>query len=586
VGALWVAAHLWRGVDSRVLTSNPGDHTQFEWMLAHAARLFVHPENPFFSPSMNAPDGVNLMANTSTLGMTIPLAPVTLAWGPAVSFAVMLTLALWLTASAWYHVFSRHVVRSRLAAFVGAVVCGFSPAAVAHASGQPNLVAQFVIPFIVLTVLRLAGRPVVRGILLGLLVTYQVFINEEVLFFFAQGILVLVVAYALFDRERARREAARFGIGLGVALLVALPLLAYPLYFQFLGPQTYRGLPFPPSAYTQDVLSYVTYARQSIGGRVIGPALGPSPNEDNASFGWPLLALALGIAIGQWRRSVLVRAATVTGVVFAALSLGPYITVSGHVTHFPGPFRLLQHVPLVDLSQPGRFTLVVVPALGLLLARGVQWAIDLTPKLRTAGVRAWTPLWVLVLLGALVPVLPLPVPATSRPPVPSFISSGQWRSYVPAGHTIVTVPLAAYKAPEPLFWQAIEGLDFAIPRGYFLGPSGPGDSKALFGAPARPTSTKLFAVSVMPGEPKPYVGGDSPLGAVEYPSSPTDAVSHISEADRAEAVADLRYWRAAVVVLAPGPDEEQLWRATSELLGFQPKFVGGVWLWDVRKLVG
>jgi hypothetical protein len=333
------------------------------------------------------------------------------------------------------------------------------------------------------------------------------------------------------------------------------------------------------------VLSYVTYARQSVGGRVIGPALGPIQNEDNASFGWPLLALALGIAIGQWRRSALIRAATVTGVVFAALSLGPYISVSGHQTHFPGPFRLLQHVPLVDLSQPGRFTLVVVPALGLLLARGVQWAIDLTPKLRTAGVRAWTPLWVLVLLGALIPVLPLPVPAASRPPVPAFISSGQWRSYVPAGRTIATVPLAAYKSPEPLFWQAIEGLDFAIPRGYFLGPSGSGDSKALFGAPPRATATKLFAVSVMPGQPKPYVGGDTPLGSVEYPPNSDDA-SQVSAGDRAEAVADLRYWRAAVVLLGPGPDEEQLWRTTSALLGFQPKFVGGVWLWDVRKLVG
>jgi hypothetical protein len=498
----------------------------------------------------------------------------------------MLTLALWLTASAWYQVFSRHLVRSRVAAFVGAVVCGFSPAAVAHASGQPNLVAQFVIPFIVLTVLRLPGRPVVRGILLGVLVTYQVFINEEVLFFFAQGIAVLVLLYALFDRERARREAGRFARGLGVALLVALPLLAYPLYFQFLGPQAYRGLPFPPSSYPQDILSYVTYARQSIGGRVVVPALGPSPNEDNASFGWPLIALVLAITVVQWRRGALVRAASITAVVFALLSLGPEISVGGRHTHVPGPFRLLLHVPLVDLSQPGRFTLVVVPVVGMLLALGVQWAIDLTPKLRAAGARAWTPLWVLVVLGALVPVLPTPVPATSRPPVPAFIASGQWRSYVPAGRTIVTVPLAAYKSPEPLFWQAIEGLDFAIPRGYFLGPSGPHDDRALFGAPARTTATKLFAVSVLPGQPKPYVGGDSPLGSVEYPNPMDDTVTQVSDADKSAAVADLRYWRAAVVVLAPGPDEERLWRTTSELLGFQPNFVGGLWLWDVRKLVG
>ena len=59
-----------------------------------------------------------------------------------------------------------------------------------------------------------------------------------------------------------------------------------------------------------------------------------------------------------------------------------------------------------------------------------------------------------------------------------------------------------------------------------------------------------------------------------------------SDADRRAALADLKYWRAAVVVLAPEGNEELLWRTTSQLVGFQPKFVGGVWLWDVRGLVG
>jgi hypothetical protein len=585
LGALWVTFHLWRDVSDRVLASNPGDHTQFEWMLAHGARLFVHPENPFFSHSMNVPDGVNLMANTSALGLVLPLAPVTLIWGPAVAFAVMLTLALWLTAAAWYHVFSRHLVRSRFAAFVGGLVCGFAPALVAHASGQPNLVAQFAIPFIVLTVLRLPERPVARGILLGLLVTYQVFVNEEVLFFFTQGIAVFVLLCALFDPSRARRAARPFLVGLGVAALTALPLLAYPLYWQFLGPQRYHGLPFPPDSYTEDALAYFTYARESIGGRAPVPTLGPSPNEDNSSFGWPLLALVLAITVYLWRRGPLVRAGSITAVIFAALSLGPTISVGGRHSHYPGPFRLLLHVPLVDLSVPGRFTLVVIPVIGMLLALGVQQAIDATPRLRAAGLRGWTPLWVIVLLGAVIPMLPTPVPAVGRPPVPAFISSGQWRSYVPPGRTVVPVPLAAYKSPEPMFWQAVAGLDFAIPRGYFLGPTGPHNDQALFGAPFRPTATKLFAVSLLPGQPNPYVGGDSPLGAVVYPP-PTYVAAQVTEADRAAALADLRYWRAAIIVLAPIGNEELLWRTTSELVGFQPTFVGGVWLWDVRRLVG
>jgi hypothetical protein len=58
----------------------------------------------------------------------------------------------------------------------------------------------------------------------------------------------------------------------------------------------------------------------------------------------------------------------------------------------------------------------------------------------------------------------------------------------------------------------------------------------------------------------------------------------VTATDRRNAVADLRYWRAAVVILAPGRNEALLRRTTSELLGFQPTWVNGVWLWDVRKI--
>ncbi|GIH13066.1 glycosyl transferase [Rugosimonospora africana] len=588
LGALETTAHLWRDVSGRLLASNHGDHTLFEWMLARGALLVTHPENPFFTHRMNVPAGVNMMANTSALSMTIPLAPVTLIWGPVVAFAVMLTLALWLTALAWYYVFSRHLVESRFGAFVGAGLCGFAPAMVAHASGQPNLVAQFAIPFMALATLRLAGRPVRRGILLGLLITYQAFLNEEVLFLAGLAIGAFVVLYALFDRQRARREVRRFLIGLGVAALTGGVLLAYPVYWQFFGPHAYHGLPFPPGSYQLDAVAYVTYARESVGGRVAAPALGQSPNEDNASFGWPLVALAVVVTVYLWRRSALVRAGAVTALIFAVLSLGPKIEIGNHHTGVPGPYRLLLYVPLVDLSVPGRYAFAVIVVLGMLLALGIQRVLDLTSGSRRTRLH-WAPLWLIVLLGALIPVLPTPIPTVGRAPVPGFIASGQWRGYVPEGRTIVSVPLPAYRFPDPMLWQASTRLAYQIPRGYFLGPSGTTNRAARFGAPPRPTATKLYAVYLLPYQPSPYVGGDTPLGTVVKPRDPEAArarATTVTAADRRNALADLRYWRAAVVILAPGRNEALLSRTTSALLGFQPTWVNGVWLWDVRKIVG
>ena len=63
-----------------------------------------------------------------------------------------------------------------------------------------------------------------------------------------------------------------------------------------------------------------------------------------------------------------------------------------------------------------------------------------------------------------------------------------------------------------------------------------------------------------------------------------NAVS-LSPEDRDAARADLRYWRAAAVVLPPGDNAEQLRQVTTDLLGFPPVWVGRVWLWDVRPIV-
>jgi len=108
--ALYVTSSLWLNPDHGSAT-DPQDQAFFEWMLAHGARVISDGAYPFFSDRMNYPDGVNMMANTSVLAVSLPLAPVTLLFGPHVAFNVFLTLALSLTGISWYFVLSRQFVR-------------------------------------------------------------------------------------------------------------------------------------------------------------------------------------------------------------------------------------------------------------------------------------------------------------------------------------------------------------------------------------------------------------------------------------------------------------------------------------------
>ncbi|MGX6601380.1 hypothetical protein ACWKSP_04450 [Micromonosporaceae bacterium Da 78-11] len=172
------------------------DNTWFEWLLAHGAYSVPHLQNPLFSLRQNMPDGVNMMANTSALGVTLPLAPLTLLLGPKIVYVLWLAGACVATAATTYWALARHLVRSRGAAFVGAALAGFAPGVVHHANGRPNFVTNFLLPLLVVRVLTLGagGHRVRDGLVLAVLVTWQLFSSEELLLITAAASTVTIIA--------------------------------------------------------------------------------------------------------------------------------------------------------------------------------------------------------------------------------------------------------------------------------------------------------------------------------------------------------------------------------------------------------
>jgi len=306
-----------------------------------------------------------------------------------------------------------------------------------------------------------------------------------------------------------------------------------------------------------DIGSYLSYPTASIAGGPTG-SLGfyAHPAEENSFYGWPLLILAALLAAWLWRQ-VLVRAATAVALVFALLSLGPRLTLYGRNTGIPGPFLLVHRLPLMQSVVPVRFALMVVPALGVLLAVGLDRLLAIHRDGQPAGPRL---VWAAAFLGALAPLVPTPLPAVDTPRAPAFVSSGEWRRYVPPGRSVVVVPVPTYMHIDGQRWAASQHLDMPIAGGYFLGP-GPG-GRALYGAPPRPSATLLDEVAR------------------------TGRVPAVTDADRAALVTDLRYWRAAVMLLGDVPHADQLRATLTDLLGTPPRHTGGAWVWDVRGMVG
>lgn len=552
--AVGLYAGRWADPNHRYLPDSLQDQNQWEWFFAVTADNVAHLRDPFFTTLQGFPDGVNLMANTVMLGLTVPFAPVTLALGPAISLALVMTLGLAATATAWYTLIVRRVVRHRGAAFTGAALAAFAPPMVSHANAHPNFVVLFMIPLIIERALRLCtGTRVVRdGVVLGLMAVYQILLGEEPLLLASLGMVLFAGAYAAVRPRVARAAVRPLAKGLAIAAAVCLPLVALPLYWQFLGPQSYTRV-LHTDHMGNSPRALLSFAERSLvaGDKATADALSPNPTEQNAFYGWPLALLAFAIVVRLWERA-LVKALAFTAGAAALLSLGPRFQIPLTNMTVPGPWALLADKPLFESVIEGRVAMVCAPALGMLLAVAVERLVH-TPRLgrQFLGLTA--------VAAALIPILPAPLKSVERAQVPSFIVDGTWQGYVGKGETLVPIPLPDSGNAEALHWQTAAGLRFRLPGGYFNGPYGP-ERVGIYGASPRYTSSMLRDISFT---------GVAPV---------------IGKNWRAQARADFAYWHAGVLVLAPQQYQDRLRQAVDQLVGRPGKWVGGVWVWDLHDI--
>ncbi|MBK9476660.1 MAG: DivIVA domain-containing protein [Tetrasphaera sp.] len=529
------------------------DQQAFEWYYSVTAGNVLALDNPLFSDLQNFPAGVNLMANAAMLGLGVPLTPITALAGPSVTFVLLLWAGLGLTTFAWYRLFARRLGVGRAAAFVGGAVCGFAPGVISHANGHPNFVVGFLIPVIIdrtLAVHEARGRReiVIRSVVVGLLVAWQVLIGEEPLLLAAIGMACVGLVHAAHRRLSLVRLAPVFGIGAPVALAI----VGYPLWWQFNGPQSYREVWHPDAG--NDLASLWSTASMSWGSDIVTAGrLALNRTEENAFFGVGIWLVSVLVIVLLWRRRPLVRGLLAVIILATWLSLGMTVTWEKNPAGVPSLWAFLEDAPIVENILPTRFTLIVIPAFGALLALGVQ---EVLRRSQRAGVPLIGPVVAAVLVTvAVVQAIPTPLIVRPRESVPAFFADGLWRDYVEDGSVLV-VPPPTISDARALEWQAVARRGFPLVGGYFVGPDGSGTGQGTYGAPATPLTTWLAEIA---GDRQ----GRTP-----------------SETQRAELLAELEKARVDVVVLPPRPEADALRVSLDALLGPATE-VGGVEVWDL-----
>lgn len=426
------------------------DPASYVWSLWWVAHQITHLGNPWFTPRLAAPAGVQLGYDTLMPLLGLLMLPVTLLAGPAVSYNLLVVV---LPGAACYALY--RVARLWLPSGVGAVAAGALFGLSTMVAFQDwfhlNIAAGTVfLPLALEASVRLRRRPgIPRALRAGVVLGLAVLVNQESAVMAAMLIILALVPWLAGRPSLGRLRDC--GVAALAALAVASPQIAAMVWQSGSGgatapasqlPAWYRrfgaGLPtlFSPSPRLR------SWGFGSLAGGFHFPL-----TEGVPAFGVTLTVLALAGLVISWRR----RSARWLALLWlgsAALAMGSALKI-GTTSYLPaavtlGGFRLSGVMPFTWLVQvPGlsafreadRFTLLGLVPAALLGGSTLGWlATRARPLLaREAGIRTRAGLAGVLLLIA--------VPGAALEA--GWPGGGPVRQSIPASRPALDGPIAA-----------------------------------------------------------------------------------------------------------------------------------------------
>jgi len=438
---------------THIIASDQVDSSAFIWLLGWWPHALLHGLNPFVTHAMFYPEGFNLTWADPMPAPSILLSPVTLTFGPTVTWNVIQLAAPAL--SAWtMFLLCRHVTGRLAPSLVGGYLFGFSGYMLHNLTGAPELTLVALLPVLVLLVLkRLNGTLAAKGFVIAatLTLTAQYLTSTEVLATATVfGALALVFAFLLFaERRPALLSMTRL---LALSYLITIVLVSPFLFFFFFGHQYPPGLTFFPA----DLNSFL------LPPRLVALAPGhPLVGAGTESYlGAPLVALVL-LVLWQRRRA---RGVGLLGLCLLAAfvcSLGASLLVRGHFTGILLPWDLLGRLPVLRYAIPVRLSLYI------LLPAALLAAIALVRTSSEARSRLHGARWGLALL-AILSIVPDVGSSAWNTAIhdPPLFQRASLRPYLDGDDHVLTVP--AWGENER--WVADAGFPFALADGYLGNP--------------------------------------------------------------------------------------------------------------------
>lgn len=454
------------------------------WSLRWWPYAIAHGLNPLYTHALLAPAGHSLAWVTTVPPLAVLAAPLTLTAGAVVSFNVLASLALPLSAWAAF-ILCRRLTGKFWAGLAGGAVFGFSSYETYHSAfGHLNLSYSLLLPILgyLIVVWWHAGISAPRFVVAAaatMAVQFYLFIET---FADLTAVLLISLVVGLAVAGRAGRPAvAQLAKFLGLAWVIAIAL-ALPYLVTALNTKPPRS--FIPAG--TDLASLVVPGV----GRTYGvawlarAAARPVPLSVACYVGIPALVLVVLLGVTSWH-SRLVRLVCCLVPIVIAASLGPSLHLDGSAVGRL-PWAGLYRLSLVRSSIPVR--LMIFAYLGLAVATAL-WLAGPAKRVRWAR---W-PLAVLVVAFIALDAFPVTVTVNAHPrELPAFISSGQYRHHLRRGEIVVVVSTVR---DAGLLWQAQSDFYLRIAGEYINQGYNRGKVK-------HPMDVPLPVLDLQPGTPK------------------------------------------------------------------------------------
>lgn len=446
----------WSG---RYVAVGVADPELFMWFLNWWPFALLHGLNPFWTHFVWYPRGFDTVWATSVPTLALAAAPLTLLAGATASYNFLTLLAPVL--NAWCCFFLvRCITRDAKASFIAGLLYGFSSYELGQMLGHLNLDFTFLVPLVVLLVVKRVREeisPTAFILLLTLALVLELGISEEV---FASlcvlGALVWTVflAFAHADKRRIFWRLATEIMGAGLfATVMASPFL----YYLIIGMDRVPSAINSAANFSADPLNFilptqVTWFGNSVFAGVTARILGGA-SEEGGYLG-VIVILILGLYYWEARAHRDARSLLLSIAVLALCSLGPWLHLDGVRTSIPLPWLFFTHLPLIRSALPIRFTMYV--SLAAAISVGCWIA---------AGRGGTKPVRLVLGMAAYLCLLPNPqLFKWSDMPADRLFHDPNWSRVVPRGANVVILPFAQ-NGPD-MSWQLDARMQFTQSGGY------------------------------------------------------------------------------------------------------------------------